>query len=79
MFEVNVLQTVYVFHTRDSVCFVRSTVALTLCLVPGGKGVASASHLTIEAETVLDGGVGRRRRRRKRQGEGLQGGTHNTH
>lgn len=35
--------------------------------------------LTIEAETVLDGGMGGRRRRRERQGEGLQGGPHYTH
>lgn len=28
---------------------------------------------------MLDGGVGGRRRRRERQGEGLQGGAHNTH
>lgn len=32
--------------------------------------------LTIEAETVLHGGVGGRGRRRERQGEGLQGRTH---
>jgi len=36
-------------------------------------------RLTIEAEAVLDGGVGGRRRRRERQGEGLQGGAHDTH
>lgn len=35
--------------------------------------------LTIEADTVLDGGVGGERGRRKRQGKGLQGGTHNAH
>lgn len=34
------------------------------------------TRLTIEAETVLDGGVGGRRRRRERQGQGLQGGAH---
>lgn len=36
-------------------------------------------RLTIEAETVLDGGMGGRRRRRERQGEGLQGGPHYAH
>lgn len=38
----------------------------------GSAQIDAATRLTIEAETVLDGGVGGRRRRRERQGEGLQ-------
>lgn len=39
----------------------------------------STKRLTVEAEAVLHGGVGGRRRRGERQGEGLQGGAHDTH
>lgn len=46
---------------------------------PGSDGADSTKRLTVEAEAVLHGGVGGRRRRGERQGEGLQGGAHDTH
>lgn len=70
---------IYFFHIRDPVCFAPSTIVLTSHLVQDGELRDSSRCLTIEAETVLDGSVGGRRRRRERQGEGLQGGPHNTH
>lgn len=71
------LRFVDLFQFKIIHCFNTST--LLLHTVSPAVVPYSNPRLTIEAETVLDGGVGGRRRRRERQGEGLQGGAHDAH
>lgn len=68
-----------VYFPHHILCLLHSLHSSAHFLLPGSKRVDTPTRLTIEAETVLDGSVGGRRRRRERQGEGLQGGPHNTH